>query len=406
MGSYFIRRLGVALLLLASIGSPATQSAASRLVAIGDIHGAGERFRTLLRHAGLLDDQQHWSGGSDTLVQTGDFLDRGRDVRAVMDLLINLEREAAAAGGRVEVLLGNHETMNLMANVRDATPDIFASFASADSLQRQQAAYEVYVEFVETRSAALGLPLPDRQTREDWLDAHPVGFVEYMEALGPNEHYGRWLRSKPVAAVVNDTLFLHGGLSLENTADSVSEMVARAQDELDRFDTYRNHLIERGIVLETSTFPEILAAAALELNAWFVRLFPGPPAPDATPPSLTAEDREHLNVLFELQALNEWSVIDPSGPVWSRDFARWSDEEGTAATTMLLDRFSVSRAVVGHSVTPTRRITGRFGNRVFLIDTGMLVEAYQGRAAALELTDEGTTAIYSDGRISLASAQP
>ena len=406
MGPYFVRRLGLALLLLAALGSPVTQSAASRLVAIGDIHGALERFQTLLQHAGLLDDQQHRSGGSDTLVQTGDFLDCGRDVRAVMDLLIDLEREAAAAGGRVEILLGNHETMNLMANVRDATPNVFASFASADSIQRQQAAYEDYSEFVETRRAALGRPLPDRQTREDWLDAHPVGFVEYMEALGPNGHYGRWLRSKPVAVVVNDTLFLHGGLSLENTAASVSEMVARAQDELDRFDTYRSHLLEQGIVLETSTFPEILAAAALELNAWFVRRFPGPPAPDAPPPSVTAEDREHLDVLFGLQGLNDWSVIDPNGPVWSRDFARWSDEEGTAATTILLDRFGVSRAVVGHSVTATRRITGRFGSRVFLIDTGMLVEAYQGRAAALELTDEGTTAIYSDGRISLALAQP
>lgn len=406
MGSHYVRRFALVLLLLVSLGSLATQSAASRLVAIGDIHGAGEQFRTLLQHAGLLDSEQHWSGGSDTLVQTGDFLDRGREVRAVMDLLINLEREAAAAGGRVEVLLGNHETMNLMANVRDATPDIFASFASADSVQRQQAAYENYAEFVETRSAALGRSLPDRQTHEDWLDAHPVGFVEYMEALGPNGHYGRWLRSKSVAAVIDDTIFLHGGLSLENTATSVSEIVTRARAELERFDAYRSHLIERGVVLKTSTFPEIVTAVALELNAWFVRLFPGPPAPGAPPPSLTAEDREHFNVLFELNALNEWSVIGPSGPVWSRDFASWSDEEGTAATTMLLDRFGISRAVVGHSVTPTRQITGRFGNRVFLIDTGMLVEAYQGRAAALELTNEGTAAIYSDGRISLTLAQP
>lgn len=406
MDSRYVRYLGLVLLLLASLGSPATQSATSRLVAIGDIHGAGEQFQTLLQQAGLLGEQEHWSGGVDTLVQTGDFLDRGSDVRAVMDLLINLEREAAAAGGRVEVLLGNHETMNLMADVRDATPEIFASFASAESIQRQQTAYEDYAKFVETRGAALGRPLPDRQTREDWLEAHPVGFVEYMEAMGPNGRYGQWLRSKPVAAVIGDTLFLHGGLSLENTTPSVEEMVAAARDELERFDTHRSHLVERGVILETSTFPEILTAVALELNAWIVRLFPGPPAPDAPPPSLTADDREHLDVLFELQALDEWSVINPHGPVWSRYFARWSDEEGTAATTILLDRFGVSRAVVGHSVTSTRRITGRFENRVFLIDTGMLVEAYQGRASALELSDEGTTAIYSDGRVSLTPAQP
>ena len=54
-----------------------------------------------------------------------------------------------------------------------------------------------------------------------------------MKTLGPNGHYGRWLRSKPVAKVIDDTRFLHGGLSLENPATSVSEMVASAHAELE-----------------------------------------------------------------------------------------------------------------------------------------------------------------------------
>ena len=71
---------------------------------------------------GLTDSSQRWTGGRTTLVQTGDFMDRGAGVKAVLDLLMRLETEASAAGGRVVVLLGNHETMNLMANTRDTTP--------------------------------------------------------------------------------------------------------------------------------------------------------------------------------------------------------------------------------------------------------------------------------------------
>src|SRR3954452_6320280 len=82
-----------------------------RIVAIGDVHGAGNGFVAILQRAGLIDGQQRWSGGNAILVQTGDLLDRGQDVRQILDLLIALEPQAAAAGGRVQALLGNHEVM-------------------------------------------------------------------------------------------------------------------------------------------------------------------------------------------------------------------------------------------------------------------------------------------------------
>ena len=91
MGSHCVRWLGLILLLLVFLGSPAAHSAESRLVAIGDIHGAAEQFRALLQEAGLLDDEQRWSGGSDTFVQTGDLLDRGNGVRVMLDGRISLK---------------------------------------------------------------------------------------------------------------------------------------------------------------------------------------------------------------------------------------------------------------------------------------------------------------------------
>jgi hypothetical protein len=220
--------------------------------------------------------------------------------------------------------------------------------------------------------------------------------VEYMEALGPDGDYGRWLRSKPIAVVIDETIFVHGGLSVDTDASSVADLVTRGQDELARFDRYRQHLIDRGVVLPFSTFDEIFSAVAFELNAWVVRLFPGPPDPNEPPPTLTADDRRHLDVLFDLQEVGDWSLIDSDGPLWFRGFAQWSEEEGQAAITTVLERLAVVRAVVGHTPTTDRRITARFDSRVFLIDTGMLAEVYQGRPSALELVGGRVTAIYLD----------
>ena len=97
------------------------------------------------------------------------------------------------------------------------------------------------------------------------MEAHPLGFVEYMEALGPSGPYGRWLRSKPIITVVADTLFLHGGLSPQPPPPrSAEEMNRQARDEIERFDRLRDHLVERGVILAHSTFPEILTAGALD----------------------------------------------------------------------------------------------------------------------------------------------
>ena len=163
-----LSRLGLASILIAVLLLTAgAQEERSRLIAIGDIHGAASSVRAVLQRAGLIDQQDHWIGGRATLVQTGDYTDRGPDVRIVMDLLMRLEDEADAAGGRVEVLLGNHETMNLTAEVRDVTPVIFASFADDGSAERREEAYQQYRTYVETRREWLGRPLPDSQTQEE-----------------------------------------------------------------------------------------------------------------------------------------------------------------------------------------------------------------------------------------------
>ena len=120
-------------------------------------------------------------------VQTGDIFDRGARVKDALDLLMRLEDEARRAGGRVEVLLGNHEAMNLLHEFRDVSPAAYATFA--DARPRRQRAFEDYVR------SCRATPDESAPNREEWMASHPQGFVEYVEAIGPRGKY------RPLAAV-------------------------------------------------------------------------------------------------------------------------------------------------------------------------------------------------------------
>ena len=73
----------------------------------------------------------------------GDQLDRGNDEIEILYWLERLEREAAAAGGALHVLNGNHETMNVSGRFTYATPLAMADFLQWHALSRLDAALRV-----------------------------------------------------------------------------------------------------------------------------------------------------------------------------------------------------------------------------------------------------------------------
>jgi hypothetical protein len=92
-----------------------SQTPTSRMFVIGDLHGHLEKTVGLLRTAGLIDAAHCWSGADATLCFLGDYCDRGPDGIGCIDLVMRLQREASAAGGRTIALLGNHEPLLLSA---------------------------------------------------------------------------------------------------------------------------------------------------------------------------------------------------------------------------------------------------------------------------------------------------
>lgn len=74
----------------------------SRIYAIGDIHGCSNTFKRL-----LLDKIQIQK--SDIIYCLGDYIDRGKDSKGVIDFIIDLR----AKGYTIHTLRGNHEQMML-----------------------------------------------------------------------------------------------------------------------------------------------------------------------------------------------------------------------------------------------------------------------------------------------------
>jgi Calcineurin-like phosphoesterase len=92
------------------------------LYVVGDVHGYLDELRTALHDNGLIDAEGHWSAGSARLWFLGDFTDRGPDGIGVIDLVMQLSAEAAAAGGYCKALMGNHELLLIGAKRFEDTP--------------------------------------------------------------------------------------------------------------------------------------------------------------------------------------------------------------------------------------------------------------------------------------------
>jgi hypothetical protein len=391
------RAITAGLLALSTVHAapPAPVAAAAResrrVVAIGDVHGSADGLAATLARAGLIDAQQRWAGGKTTFVQTGDLLDRGPGVRAALDLLMALEPQAAAAGGRVQVVLGNHEVMNIIADTRDATPEIFRSFADDESESRRERAFQ----------AASRISQGGRLDKAEWQAAHPIGYVEYREALKPNGRYGRWLRSKPILAEIDGVVYMHGGVNTGFSTGSLDEINRRARRELAEWDDGVRWLEQQKLVLSVFTITEIVEVARAQLVQFTAHQKAG---------TLTDDHVRAASLLLPLAEVGASSLLHPEGPLWFRGFSTWTDEEGAARMAALLRNFRVRRFVTGHTPQRSSRITKRFGGALFLIDTGMLGGKFYpgGRGSALEIVGDTVKAFYDDGVVSFdaATAQP
>lgn len=155
--------------------------AGTLIVAIGDVHGMAPQAERLLHEV----EGDLASHGRGLCIWLGDYVDRGPDSLAVIDLV---RRPLAAKGIDTVRLLGNHEAMML------------ACMEPTGSLAEAAAHWAM-----NGGSATLeNLGLPRRAVRDKDLPARLVA------ALGPERL--AFLRTLPRSHRIGDLLFVHAGI--------------------------------------------------------------------------------------------------------------------------------------------------------------------------------------------------
>jgi len=339
-----------------------------KVVAFGDVHGAYDRLVEMLTQTGVIDAQLNWAGGKTHLVSVGDLIDRGPDSRKVLDLLMRLESEAPGAGGRVHLVLGNHEVMNLIGDLRYVSNEEYAAFANDELPADRDMAWERY---------QLGQDAEDgtEELRAQFDQAYPPGFFGLRAAFSPDGLYGSWLLERGVLIRLDGTTFVHGGLSRMVGRSDGAEINRWAMVQLREYLAVVDGLEEVGVLA-----PEIGYAARIEAVTRAIDAQNGTPRSEAERPA----DAEVRNLGQRLIKLTEQALVFSSdGPLWYRGTASGEEETEQKVLESALATLGAERVAIGHTPTPDGRILPRLEGRALLIDTGMLEQVYEGRATAL-----------------------
>jgi len=344
---------------------------AERIVAISDIHGAFSAMVETLQQADVIDERTSWSGGQAHLVIVGDILDRGPKSRAAMDLLMRLEEEARAVGGAVHVLIGNHESMNIIGDLRYVSKAEYAAFAGDETAEERERWFLAYQE----RHSAGSTP---EVLRKKFDELYPVGFFALRRAFRPDGKYGKWLLAKPVIVIVNGTAFVHGGLSPMVEKLGLDGVNRGLKNELVDYADALQVLTKAGVLLPTDSHYDTGAI----LNAYL--------------PSLD-EEAVVLDAIATAQKLSLSDLFDLDGPLWYRGSVSCGELIEEHRILAVLAALGADRVVVGHTPTPDRRVLQRFDGRLIEVDTGMLNFYYEGSGNALILDGDSVSVVSQSG---------
>lgn len=310
-----------------------------RIVAVGDIHGAYDNFVKVLQNAKLIDEKERWIGGSTHLVQNGDVVDRGPDSRKVMDLLMKLEDEAEDAGGRIHLLIGNHEAMDVVGILDLVSPGEYEAFVDRNSRKRRDQIFDRYYEQIRREAKGRGEDAPkQKEAREAFDRDYPLGFVEHRQAFGSGGKYGKWIMEHNTAIKINGVLFSHGDWSEKFSTMDIGEINDHIRKEL-----RGESPIQEGLSFDEASPLQYRGLAETELT-------------------------------------------------------RAAQEAAMPLVDRILQNLNGKRMVVGHTVTGGT-IESRFGGKHISIDTGMLELYRGGHRVALEIVDDELRAIHDGGTV-------
>jgi len=314
-----------------------------KIVAVGDIHGDYKAFTKILKGTELIDSELHWTGGKTHLVQIGDVLDRGDYAKEIFDLMMKLEKEAEEAGGKLHMLIGNHEELNitgLIFNREEFTARQLVSFLPDGYREKQVKKFRKMLGDNPAKKTGLASSL-DSDLMPFWNNMlnelktnrrHPAR-REYMNNF--NKTYGKWILQGNAVIKINNIIFVHGGISEKFSKWGLKKINNRLRVEL-----------------------EDLRRAAM----------------NSTRP--------------QIQNFQRQIVWNPNGPYWYRVFATTDEDDFKENVDRILKNLEAEYMVIAHTprVIKTKEDMQLFQGRIWIIDTG-ISELYRihmkGRLSAL-----------------------
>ena len=316
-----------------------------KIVAVGDLHGDFDNFKKILKGTGLIDKELRWTGGKTHLVQIGDIMDRGGYAKEIYDLLMRLEKEAEEAGGKVHMLIGNHEEANIadIAFEREGYVTLrqFISFLPDEYRERQE----------KKIRKKMGGNAPKETDLDSSLDSNLIEYWEEVRkeaarnfdhqarrayTINFNKKYGKWILEHNVVIKINDIIFVHGGISERFSKWKLEDINNRLRQELDDL-------------------------------RWAVT--------NSKPPKIPG---------YRLQI-----VFQTDGPYWYRSFSQSSENDFKEDVDRILANLKAKYMVIAHTprLIETKEEMQRFQGRIWIIDTG-ISRVYGGRLSAL-IIDNG-----------------
>jgi hypothetical protein len=354
-----------------------------RIVAIGDVHGAYAEFTALLSSAGLVDAALDWTGGNTQLVVLGDVLDRGGESRQSLELLIRLSEQAARVGGEAQLVLGNHEVMNLVGDLRYVTAAEYAAYIGDEPPGARDAAWQRF------RAAAGG----DRTTAAvsaQFAALYPPGFFGHRALFARDGRFGAWLLERPVLATIGRTAFVHGGLPAAVAGRTAADINREYGAALRAYLAAVDALSSAGALHAEDPFHEHATRAA-----------------DFVATQSAAARAALRRAADNIEALGRSAPFRGDAVFWYRGTAACSPAIELARLEQAFASLGVDRVVIGHTPTPDGRVQSRFDAAVIRADTGMLAAHYGGRPAAVVIRGADVRVVYAGSAEETApEAQP
>ena len=346
-------------------------SGVDRIVAIGDVHGAYDALVATLQASNVIDENRAWSGGKTHLISTGDLLDRGPDSRRVMDLIMRLEGEAKLAGGRVHQLLGNHEVMNLIGDLRYVSNEEYAAFLDIEKNKERKQWYKRFRgrNLKDSNEAAVRFQFDHKA---------PPGYFGHRRAFGRDGFYGKWLLEKPIMLVINDTVFVHGGVPPFVAEHGLRGVNVALKEDLLELVTTSAVLVDAGVLSPIDRFKKSPAILAEEMKNGLL-------------------NGDFMTLAQRFVDLGKSPLLGPTGPTWYRGTATCNRLVEGDALNSALSQLGAKRVVIGHTSTVTRHVQQRMDGRIVEIDTGMLKSHYDGSGNALIIEGDELTVVNQDG---------